>query len=104
MPTAPSSAPTPPLAAFYAAAADWARTDGRMENYLFEVLAAVTLALGVAMNLELRPPGSAVTTVLFIALQPKSGMVFTKSFYRICGTLMGLVVMLALLGLLWGFD
>jgi uncharacterized membrane protein YccC len=31
-------------------------------------------------------------------------MVFAKSFYRICGTLMGLVVMPALLGLLWGFD
>ena len=75
-----------------------------MKNYLFEVIAAVTLALGVAMNLELRPPGSAVTTVLFIALQPQIGMVFAKSFYRICGTLMGLVVMPALLGLLWGFD
>ena len=50
-----------------------------MKNYLFEVIAAVTLALGVAMNLELRPPGSAVTTVLFIALQPQSAMVSRKA-------------------------
>jgi len=32
-------------------------------------------------------------------MQPQSGPVFAKSFYRICGTLVGLVVMLALIGL-----
>ena len=100
MPTSPSSVPdpTPRLAAFYTAAVDWARTDGRTWIYLFKALAAALLALGVAMKLELPQPGSAMTTV-FIVMQPQSGMVFAKSFYRICGTLVGLVVMLLLLGL-----
>jgi uncharacterized membrane protein YccC len=100
MPSSPSSAPdpTPLLAAFYAAAVDWARTDGRTWIYLFKALAAALLALGIAMKLELPQPGSAMTTV-FIVMQPQSGMVFAKSFYRICGTLVGLFVMLALLGL-----
>ena len=96
----PASArhPTPPLAAFYGAAADWVRTDGGTWIYLFKALAATFLALGVAMKLDLPQPRTAMTTV-FIVMQPQSGMVFAKSFYRICGTLMGLVVMLALLGL-----
>ena len=50
------------------------------------------------MKLDLPQPRTAMTTV-FIVMQPQSGMVFAKSFYRICGTLVGLVVMLALLGL-----
>ncbi|WJF91296.1 FUSC family protein [Paraburkholderia bonniea] len=87
-----------PLAALYAAAADWAHTDGRTWLYLFKALAAAFLALGIAMKLDLPQPRSAMTTV-FIVMQPQSGMVFAKSFYRICGTLVGLVVMLALLGL-----
>src|SRR5258708_39447214 len=100
MPTSPSFAPdpTPPLVAFYAAAADSARTDGRTWIYLFKALAAALLALGVAMKLELPQPGSAMTTV-FIVMQPQSGMAFAKSFYRICGALVGLVVMLLRLGL-----
>ncbi|MFM0147584.1 FUSC family protein [Paraburkholderia sp. RL18-085-BIA-A] len=100
MSIAPSSPPdsTPPLAAFYAAAVDWAHTDGRTWIYLFKAIAAALLALGVAMKLQLPQPGSAMTTV-FIVMQPQSGMVFAKSFYRIFGTLVGLVVMLALLGL-----
>ena len=88
----------PSLAALYAAAADWARTDGLTWVYLFKALAACFLALGIAMKLDLPQPRTAMTTV-FIVMQPQSGMVFAKSFYRICGTLVGLVVMLALIGL-----
>ncbi|MBN3755946.1 FUSC family protein [Paraburkholderia sp. Tr-20389] len=84
--------------AFYAAFLDWARTDGRTWIYLFKALAACFLALGVAMKLDLPQPRTAMTTV-FIVMQPQSGMVFAKSFYRICGTLIGLVVMMALIGL-----
>jgi len=36
---------------------------------------------------------------VFIVMQPQSGMVFAKSTWRICGTLVGLVVMLALIAL-----
>jgi uncharacterized membrane protein YccC len=95
--TSSSARPTS-LAALYAAAADWARTDGLTWIYLFKALAACFLALGIAMKLDLPQPRTAMTTV-FIVMQPQSGMVFAKSFYRICGTLVGLVVMLALIGL-----
>ncbi|MPW16994.1 FUSC family protein [Paraburkholderia sp. CNPSo 3157] len=84
--------------ALYAAFVDWACTDGRTWIYLFKALAACFLALGIAMRLDLPQPRTAMTTV-FIVMQPQSGMVFAKSFYRICGTLIGLVVMLALIGL-----
>ncbi|MFM0098675.1 FUSC family protein [Paraburkholderia nemoris] len=86
------------FAALYSAAVDWARTDGLTWVYLFKALAACFLALGIAMKLDLPQPRTAMTTV-FIVMQPQSGMVFAKSFYRICGTLVGLVVMLALIGL-----
>ncbi|CAG4890318.1 FUSC family protein [Paraburkholderia gardini] len=97
MSTPLSSAPSP-LAAFYTAAADWARTDGRTWIYMFKAIAAALLTLGIAMKLDLPQPRTAMTTV-FVVMQPQSGMVLAKSFYRICGTLVGLVVMLALLGL-----
>jgi uncharacterized membrane protein YccC len=86
------------LPSLYAAFADWARTDGRNWVYIFKALTAAFLAIGIAMKLEMPQPRTAMTTV-FIVMQPQSGAVFAKSFYRICGTLVGLVVMLALLGL-----
>ncbi|HYS65790.1 MAG TPA: FUSC family protein [Paraburkholderia sp.] len=95
--SSPASRPTS-FATLHAAAADWARTDGLTWIYLFKALAACFLALGIAMKLDLPQPRTAMTTV-FIVMQPQSGMVFAKSFYRICGTLVGLVVMLALIGL-----
>ena len=93
-----STARATSFTALYAAAADWARTDGLTWVYMFKALAACFLALGIAMKLDLPQPRTAMTTV-FIVMQPQSGMVFAKSFYRICGTLVGLVVMLALIGL-----
>ncbi|SMG13111.1 FUSC family protein [Paraburkholderia susongensis] len=99
MSASPSSTARPAsLAAWYAAAAEWARTDGLTWVYLFKALAACFLALGIAMKLDLPQPRTAMTTV-FIVMQPQSGAVFAKSFYRICGSLVGLVVMLALIGL-----
>jgi uncharacterized membrane protein YccC len=91
---AASSSP-PRLASAFA---NWARTDGLVWIYLFKAIAAALLALGIAMKLDLPQPRTAMTTV-FIVMQPQSGMVFAKSFYRIGGTLVGLVVMLALIGL-----
>ncbi|WEY39803.1 FUSC family protein [Paraburkholderia sp. SUR17] len=93
-----SSAPRVPGAALVPAFAEWARTDGLTWIYLFKAIAAGLLALGIAMRLDLPQPRTAMTTV-FIVMQPQSGMVFAKSFYRIGGTLVGLVVMLALIGL-----
>ncbi|WP_322106419.1 FUSC family protein [Paraburkholderia sp. J41] len=95
-----SSSPLKPHGAqgLYDALADWARTDGLVWIYLFKAIAAALLALGIAMKLDLPQPRTAMTTV-FIVMQPQSGPVFAKSFYRLCGTLVGLVVMLALIGL-----
>ncbi|MFM0318566.1 FUSC family protein [Paraburkholderia nemoris] len=98
MSATPSPSRSSSFAALYSAAVDWARTDGLTWVYLFKALAACFLALGIAMKLDLPQPRTAMTTV-FIVMQPQSGMVFAKSFYRICGTLVGLVVMLALIGL-----
>jgi len=100
MSASPSSAPRAPLtfATLYAAAADWARTDGIAWIYVFKVLIAAFLALGIAMKLDLPQPRTAMTTV-FILMTQQSGRVLAKSFYRICGTLVGLVVMLAFISL-----
>ncbi|CAN7665036.1 FUSC family protein [Caballeronia sp. LjRoot34] len=98
------SAPSPishyatTIASLRAAVADWASTDGLTWIYLFKALAATFLSLFVAMKLDLPQPRTAMITV-FIVMQPQSGMVLAKSFYRICGTLVGLVVALALIGL-----
>lgn len=98
-PGSPSSPARPAsFSALRTAAAEWARSDGLAWVYMFKALAACFLALGIAMKLDLPQPRTAMTTV-FIVMQPQSGMVFAKSFYRICGTLVGLVVMLALIGL-----
>jgi uncharacterized membrane protein YccC len=80
------------------ALADWSRNDGLVWIYLFKAIAAALLALGIAMKLDLPSPRTAMTTV-FIVMQPQSGPVFAKSFYRICGTLVGLVAMLTLISL-----
>jgi uncharacterized membrane protein YccC len=96
MSASPSSPPRSgsTLAALCAAASDWARTDGLTWIYMFKALAAAFLALGIAMKLDLPQPKTAMTTV-FIVMQPQSGAVLAKSFYRICGTLVGLVATLA---------
>ena len=86
------------LPALQAAFIEWARTDGRTWIYLFKALTAAFLALGIAMRLDLPQPRTAMTTV-FIVMQPQSGAVLAKSFYRIGGTLVGLVATLLLIAL-----
>lgn len=83
------------LPALQAAFLDWARTDGVTWVYLIKALAAAFLALGIAMRLDLPQPRTAMTTV-FIVMQPQSGAILAKSFYRIGGTLVGLVATLLL--------
>lgn len=82
--------------ALQAAIVEWARTDGRTWIYLFKALTAAFLALWIAMRLDLPQPRTAMTTV-FIVMQPQSGAVLAKSFYRIGGTLVGLVATLVLI-------
>jgi uncharacterized membrane protein YccC len=84
--------------AFACATSDWARTDGLAWVHVFKTVAAALLALLVAMRLDLPQPRTAMTTV-FIVMLPQSGMVISKSFYRLCGTTVGLIVMLVLVAL-----
>ncbi|MBR8145324.1 FUSC family protein [Burkholderia sp. AU19243] len=87
-----------PLAAWHAAFADWARGDGAAWLYLFKALLAAFIATGVSMRLDLPAPKTAMTTV-FIVMQPQSGAVLAKSFYRVAGTIFGLIATLAFVGL-----
>jgi len=77
---------------------DWAGSDGLTWLHLLKTVMAGLLALGMAMLLDLPQPRIAVTTV-FVLMQPFSGMVLAKSFYRILGTAAGTIAALALGGL-----
>ena len=76
----------------------WARTDGVTWVYILKVIAAAFITLWLAMRLELPQPRTAMITV-FIVMQPQSGQVFAKSFYRVLGTLAGSSMMVALIAL-----
>lgn len=77
---------------------EWARSDGATWIYIAKVLTAAFLTMWLAMRLELPQPSTACVTV-FIVMQPQSGQVFAKSFYRLIGTLTGLSVMIVLIAL-----
>ncbi|MEG0860965.1 MAG: FUSC family protein [Pseudomonas sp.] len=77
---------------------EWARTDGVTWVYIFKVLSAAFLTLWLAMRLELPQPRTAMITV-FIVMQPQSGHVFAKSFWRLLGTLAGSSMMVMLIAL-----
>jgi uncharacterized membrane protein YccC len=74
---------------------DWASTDGLVWLHLLKTVTAGLLALGIAMLLDLPQPRIAMTTV-FVLMQPFSGMVLAKSFYRVVGTAVGAMAALAL--------
>lgn len=76
----------------------WARSDGVTWIYIFKVLLAAFVTYWVALRLELPQPRTAVITV-FIVMQPQSGHVFAKSFYRLLGMLAGSVMMVLLMAL-----
>lgn len=76
----------------------WARSDGVTWVYLFKVLIAAFLTYWLALRLELPQPHTAIITV-FIVMQPQSGQVFAKSFYRLLGTLAGSAMMVLLMAL-----
>ena len=68
--------------------ADFAARDGLIWLHLFKTTCAALIALGVAMALELPAPRVAMVTV-FVLMQPVTGMVLAKSFYRVLGTAAG---------------
>lgn len=78
-----------------AALLDWIRSDGLTWLHVLKTVGAALLAMGIAMRLELPSPRTAMVTV-FIVMQPQTGMVLAKSFYRFAGTVVGAVVTVAL--------
>ena len=77
---------------------DWRTTEGERWIYVGKTLIAAFCALWLAYRLGLDSPSTAMTTTIILAL-PSSGMVLEKSFYRLCGTLLGCTAALALIGL-----
>jgi uncharacterized membrane protein YccC len=97
--TAPgSTAPGSRSAALRDAWRDWLRSDGLAWIHVAKTVAAALIAMGIAMRLELPQPRSAMVTV-FIVMQPQSGLVLAKSFYRFVGTLVGSAYTLAVTAL-----
>ncbi|WP_029147097.1 FUSC family protein [Methylophilus sp. 5] len=72
------------------AGADWYRHDFPLIGYLFKYLVAAFLALWVALKMEMDQPATALLTVV-IVMHFRSGMVITKSYYRLIGTVIGIL-------------
>lgn len=72
------------------AGADWYRQDFPLIGYLFKYLLAAWLALWVALKMEMDQPATALLTVV-IVMHFRSGMVMTKSYYRLIGTVIGIL-------------
>ncbi|SEJ05937.1 Uncharacterized membrane protein YccC [Pseudomonas linyingensis] len=77
---------------------EWAQSEGPIWAFIFKALLGACVALWLAYRLELPQAGTVLATV-FIVMQPESGQVLAKSFYRILGTLLGLAVTVPLLAL-----
>ncbi|MGA2124957.1 MAG: FUSC family protein [Xanthobacteraceae bacterium] len=90
--TFPGTAPRPAAVA----PAGWADNPGVVAVvFALKTLLAGLLALFLAFWLELDEPRWALLTV-FIVSQPDSGLVLAKGFYRILGTIAGLLVSIVL--------
>jgi hypothetical protein len=71
-------------------ARSWMVGDGVVWLHLLKTAIAALLAMGIAMKLELSSPRTAMATVA-VLMQPFSGMVLSKSFYRVVGTTLGMI-------------
>ena len=72
------------------AGTEWYRQDFPMIGYLFKYLLAALLALWMALKMEMDQPATAILTVI-IVMHFRSGMVITKSYYRLLGTVVGIL-------------
>lgn len=77
---------------------DWVREDAPTIIYIAKVLLACLLAMWLSLCFELDQPRTAMLTVA-IVMQSRSGMVFTKSYYRMLGSLVGITVSFVLVAL-----
>lgn len=70
---------------------DWLATDLVTITYIVKVVVACVMAMWLSLRFELDQPRTAMLTVA-IVMQGRTGMVFAKSFYRLLGTSVGIVV------------
>ncbi len=77
---------------------EWLSLDAPVLIYMVKVVIAALMALWMAMTLNMPDPRTAIFTV-FIVMQPQSGLVFAKSYYRVLGTLAGVIVSLVIVGM-----
>jgi len=76
----------------------WCQGEGWNWLFMFKTILAALLAMGISLRFDLDQPRTAMVTV-FIVMQPQTGLVLTKSLYRIGGTLAGTAASLVLVGL-----
>lgn len=79
------------------ASLEWLIKDAPILIYMAKATLAALLALVISMMLTLSDPRTAIFTS-FIVMQPQSGLVFSKSYYRVLGTMAGVVVSLLMIG------
>ncbi len=77
---------------------EWRTIDAPVLMYMAKAIIAALLALWISMTLNLPDPRTAIFTV-FIVMQPQSGLVFSKSYYRVLGTIAGVGMSLVIMGL-----
>jgi len=77
---------------------EWLTIDAPVLIYMAKTTIAALLALWISMKLNLPDPRTAIFTV-FIVMQPQSGLVFSKSYYRVLGTIAGVGVSLLITGM-----
>lgn len=74
---------------------EWINSDLTILVYVIKLTLAALIAMSVSMYLNLSSPQTSVFTV-FIVMQMYSGMVFSKSFYRFLGTIIGFFISIIL--------
>ncbi|MCX6073848.1 MAG: FUSC family protein [Campylobacterales bacterium] len=77
---------------------EWFTVDAPVLIYMAKAILAALLALWISMKLNLPDPRTAIFTV-FIVMQPQSGLVFSKSYYRVLGTMAGVGMSLVIMGM-----
>ncbi len=77
---------------------EWLTVDAPVLIYMAKAIIAALMALWISMKLNLPDPRTAIFTV-FIVMQPQSGLVFSKSYYRVLGTIAGVGMSLVIMGM-----
>ncbi|WP_320033528.1 FUSC family protein [Halarcobacter sp.] len=80
------------------ASQEWLSKDLPNFTYVFKSVAACLMALSLCIVFNLSMPQTSVFTV-FIVMQPFSGPVFSKSFYRLIGTVLGTTMAITFIAL-----